>query len=137
MKLYYYGVKFFKYAEGTDSDHMSDKVYSYQATFKCNIGDLVVAECRDGYKIVKVVADGFEYKEKASAFLICNVTNHVAAVNAARNRMFRMNALKAAMESKLTESKFLEMCKQMSAQDPELARLLDEYHALTSDVTDE
>lgn len=137
MKLYYYGVRFFKYAEGTDSDHMSDKVYSYQATFKCNIGDLVVAECRDGYKIVKVVADGFEYKEKASAFIVCNVTNHVAAVNAARNRMFRMNALKAAMESKLTESKFLEMCKQMSAQDPELARLLDEYHALTSDVTDE
>lgn len=137
MKLYYYGVKFFKYAEGTDSDHMSDKVYSYQATFKCNIGDLVVAECRDGYKIVKVVADGFEYKEKASAFLICNVANHVADVNAARNRMFRMNALKAAMESKLTESKFLDMCKQMSAQDPELARLLDEYHALTSDVTDE
>lgn len=137
MKLYYYGVKFFKYAEGTDSDHMYDKVYSYQATFKCNIGDLVVAECRDGYKIVKVVADGFEYKDKASAFLICNVTNHVADVNAARNRMFRMNALKAAMESKLTESKFLEMCKQMSAQDPELARLLDEYHALTSDVTDE
>lgn len=137
MKLYYYGVRFFKYAEGTDSDHMSDKVYSYQATFKCNIGDLVVAECNDGYKIVKVVADGFEYKEKASAFLICNVTNHVADVNAARNRMFRMNALKAAMESKLTESKFLDMCKQMSAQDPELARLLDEYHALTSDVTDE
>lgn len=137
MKLYYYGVKFFKYAEGTDSDHMSDNVYSYQATFKCNIGDLVVAECHDGYKIVKVVADGFEYKEKASAFLICNVTNHIADVNAARNRMFRMNALKAAMESKLTESKFLDMCKQMSAQDPELARLLDEYHALTSDVTDE
>ena len=137
MKLYYYGVRFFKYAEGTDSDHMSDNVYSYQATFKCNIGDLVVAECRDGYKIVKVVADGFEYKDKASAFLICNVTNHVADVNAARNRMFRMNALKAAMESKLTESKFLDMCKQMSAQDPELARLLDEYHALTSDVTDE
>lgn len=137
MKLYYYGVRFFKYAEGTDSDHMSDKVYSYQATFKCNIGDLVVAEGRYGYKIVKVVADGFEYKEKASAFLICNVTNHIADVNAARNRMFRMNALKAAMESKLTESKFLDMCKQMSAQDPELARLLDEYHALTSDVTDE
>lgn len=137
MKLYYYGVKFFKYAEGTDSDHMSDKVYSYQATFKCNIGDLVVAECRDGYKIVKVVADGFEYKEKASAFLICNVTNHIADVNAARNHMFRMNALKAAMESKLTESKFLDMCKQMSAQDPELARLLDEYYALTSDVTEE
>lgn len=137
MKLYYYGIKFFKYAEGTDSDHMPDKVYSYQATFKCNIGDLVVAECRDGYKIVKVVADGFEYKEKASAFLICNVTNHIADVNAARNRMFRMNALKAAMESKLTESKFLDMCKQMSAQDPELARLLDEYTALLPNVTDE
>lgn len=137
MKLYYYGVRFFEYAEGTDSDHMSDKVYSYQATFKCNIGDLVVAECRDGYKIVKVVADGFEYKEKASAFLICNVTNHVADVNAARNRMFRMNALKAAMESKLTESKFLDMCKQMSAQDPELARLLDEYTALLPNVTEE
>lgn len=137
MKLYYYGVRFFKYAEGTDSDHMSDKVYSYQATFKCNIGDLVVAEGRDGYKIVKVVADGFEYKEKASAFLICNVTNHIADVNAARNRMFRMNALKAAMESKLTESKFLDMCKQMSAQDPELARLLDEYTALLPNVTEE
>lgn len=137
MKLYYYGVKFFKYAEGTDSDHMSDKVYSYQATFKCNIGDLVVAECRDGYKIVKVVADGFEYKDKASAFLICNVTDHVATVNAARNRMFRREALRKAMESKLTESKFLDMCKQMSAQDPELARLLEEYNALYSDVTDE
>lgn len=69
MKLYYYGVKFFKYAEGTDSGHMSDKVYSYQATFKCNIGDLVVAECRDGYKIVKVVADGFEHKERLRRFL--------------------------------------------------------------------
>lgn len=80
MKLYYYGVRFFKHAEGTYSDHMSDKVYSYQATFKCTIGDLVVAECHDGYKIVKVVADGFEYKEKASAFLICNVTNHIADV---------------------------------------------------------
>lgn len=96
MKLYYYGVKFFKYAEGTDSDHMSDKVYSYQATFKCNIGDLVVAECRDGYKIAKVVADGLEYKEKASVFLICNVTNHVADVNAARNFLFRIAALRKA-----------------------------------------
>lgn len=96
MKLYYYGVRFFEYAEGTDSDHMSDKVYSYQATFKCNIGDLVVAECRDGYKIVKVVADGFEYKEKASAFLICNVTSHIADVNAARNFLFRLAALRRA-----------------------------------------
>ena len=137
MKLYYYGIKFFKYAEGTDSDHMSDKVYSYQATFKCNIGDLVVAECRDGYKIVKVVADGFEYKEKASAFLICNVTNHVADVNAARNRMFRMTALRKAMETRLTESKFLEMCYNMAEQDPDLKRLLDEYTALLPNVTEE
>lgn len=137
MKLYYYGVRFFKYTEGTDSNEMSAKVYFYRSTFPCRVGDLVVAETCDGYKIVKVDGDGIEHQNKATAFLVCNVTNHVAAVNAARNRMFRMNALKAAMESKLTESKFLEMCKQMSAQDPELARLLDEYHALTSDVTDE
>jgi hypothetical protein len=137
MKLYYYGVRFFKYTEGTDSNELSAKVYSYHSTVPCRVGDLVVAETRDGYKIVKVDNEGHEHALKASAFIVCNVTNHVAAVNAARNRMFRMNALKAAMESKLTESKFLEMCKQMSAQDPELARLLDEYHALTSDVTDE
>lgn len=137
MKLYYYGVRFFKYTEGTDSNEMSAKVYSYHSTFPCRVGDLVVAETRDGYKIVKVDGDGMEYKDKASAFLVCNVTDHVAAVNAARNRIFRREALRKAMESKLTESKFLEMCKQMCEHDPDLARLLDEYNALYSDVTNE
>lgn len=136
MKLYYYGVRFFRYSDGTNSNEMSAKVYSYHSTFPCRVGDLVVAETKDGYKVVRVEGEGIEHQNKASAFLVCNVTNHVAAVNAARNRMFRMNALKAAMESKLTESKFLEMCKQMCEHDPDLARLLEEYNALYSDVAD-
>lgn len=137
MKLYYYGVRFFRYSDGTNSNEMSAKVYSYHSTFPCRVGDLVVAETKDGYKVVRVEGEGIEHQNKAAAFLVCNVTNHIADVNAARNRMFRMNALKAAVESKLTESKFLDMCKQMSAQDPDLKRLLDEYTALYSDVTEE
>ena len=137
MKLYYYGVRFFRYSDGTNSNEMSAKVYSYHSTFPCRVGDLVVAETKDGYKVVRVEGEGIEHQNKATAFLVCNVTDHVATVNAARNRMFRREALRKAMESKLTESKFLEMCKQMCEHDPDLARLLEEYNALYSDVTDE
>lgn len=137
MKLYYYGVRFFRYSDGTNSNEMSAKVYSYHSTFPCRVGDLVVAETKDGYKVVRVEGEGIERQNKATAFLVCNVTNHIADVNAARNFLFRMTALRKAMETRLTESKFLEMCYNMAEQDPDLKRLLDEYHALTSDVTEE
>ncbi len=137
MRLYYYGVRFFKYTEGTDSTEMSGRVYSYQSTFKCRVGDLVVVECRDGHKIVKIVESGLQFKEKASAFIICNVTTESAKVNEAKNKIFRMEALRRAMETKLTESKFIEMCQTMAAQDPDLQALLDEYKVLTANVTDE
>ena len=58
-------------------------------------------------------------------------------MNAARNFLFRMTALRKAMETRLTESKFLEMCYNMAEQDPDLKRLLDEYTALLPNVTEE
>lgn len=48
-----------------------------------------------------------------------------------------MTALRKAMETRLTESKFLEMCYNMAKQDPDLKRLLDEYTALLPNVTEE
>lgn len=48
-----------------------------------------------------------------------------------------MTALRKAMETRLTESKFLEMCYNMAEQDPDLKRLLDEYTALLPNVTEE
>lgn len=121
IKLYRVGVKF-----RDPWEHIyCSKTYHYYSAYKMRLDDIVIVESRYGPQVAKVVQENIPSASfTGSSFVIQKVD--VNSVNYIKEKLAKAEMLKEEIEERVREALFTKQVEDLSAQDEELAQLLDQ-----------
>ena len=121
IKLYRVGVKF-----RDPWEHVYyGKTYHYYSAYKMHLGDIVVVETKYGPQVAKVVQENIPSASfTGSSFVIQKVDTN--SVNYIKEKLAKAEMLKEEIEERVREALLTKQVEDLSAQDEELAQLLEQ-----------